>query len=83
MGRLTSLLYASPLYRFTLNRGPGAKLLGAPPGLLATGLLVLGPEEGYELALREDFAVLFMSRDGEGFSERMTPAFEALTRGAP
>jgi uncharacterized heparinase superfamily protein len=33
MGRLTSLLYASPLYRYTLRRGPGTALLGQPPGL--------------------------------------------------
>ena len=33
MGRLRSLLYASPLYRFTLNRGARPRLLGAPPGL--------------------------------------------------
>ncbi len=33
MGRLSSLLYASPLYRFTLKSGARPKLLGAPPGL--------------------------------------------------
>ena len=33
MGRLTSLLYASPLYRYTLRRGAAAALLGQPPGL--------------------------------------------------
>ncbi len=47
---------------------------------LATALMVLGPEEGWELAMSEGLAVLFLVRDGNGFSERMTPAFEALTR---
>ncbi len=47
---------------------------------LATALMVLGPEEGLELALREDLAALFLVRDGQGFSEIMTPAFERLTR---
>ena len=46
---------------------------------LATGLMVLGPEAGLELARREDLAVLFLVRDGEAFREIMTPAFEALT----
>lgn len=46
---------------------------------LATALMVLGPEEGWELAEREDLAVLFLVRDGEGFSERTTPRFEALS----
>ncbi len=47
---------------------------------LATALMVLGPEEGLELALREDLAVLFLVRDGEAFSEMMTPGFEQLSR---
>ncbi len=47
---------------------------------LATGLMVLGPKEGWEMAMREELAVLFLVREGEGYSERMTPAFEALTR---
>ncbi len=46
---------------------------------LATGLMVLGPEEGRELARREELAVLFLVREGDGFREVMTPAFEALT----
>ena len=46
---------------------------------LATALLVLGPEEGLELARRENLAVLMLIREGDAFIERMTPAFEALT----
>lgn len=46
---------------------------------LASGLLVLGPEEGYELAVREDLTVLFLIRtDDGGIEERATPSFEAL-----
>ena len=46
---------------------------------LASGLLVLGPEAGYELAVREDLAVLFLIRtDDGGIEERPTPSFEAL-----
>ncbi len=46
---------------------------------LATALMVLGPDEGGELARRENLAVLFLVRDGDDFREIMTPAFEALT----
>lgn len=45
---------------------------------LATALLVLGPEEGYELALREGIPAYFQLRRGDGFEERMTPAFHQL-----
>lgn len=45
---------------------------------LATALLVMGPEQGMELALRDDLAVLFLLRDGDSISERATPAFEKL-----
>ncbi len=47
---------------------------------LATALMVLGPDEGWDLAMREELAVLFLVRDGAGYSELMTPAFEALAR---
>jgi len=46
---------------------------------LASGLLVLGAEEGFELAVREDLAVLFLIRTEDGtIQERPTPSFEAL-----
>ena len=46
---------------------------------LATGLLVLGEEAGFELALVNDVAALFVVRGREGFSERVTPRFTTLT----
>jgi thiamine biosynthesis lipoprotein len=46
---------------------------------LASGLLVLGPEDGFDLAVAEDLAVLFLSRTEEGeIVERATPAFAEL-----
>jgi thiamine biosynthesis lipoprotein len=46
---------------------------------LATALLILGPDEGYQLAVEQDLAVVFMVKDDEeGFRERATPAFERL-----
>ncbi len=46
---------------------------------LATALLVLGPEAGYELAIEQKLAALFIVRapDGE-FAERVTPAMQAI-----
>lgn len=43
---------------------------------LATTLLVLGPERGFEAALGQGAAVLFVLRAGDGFEHRATPAFE-------
>ena len=46
---------------------------------LATALEVLGPDEGYALAVEQGWAALFLVRDDTGaISERLTPAFEAL-----
>ncbi len=45
---------------------------------LATALMVMGAEEGYELAGKENLPVLFLVRDGDGFVERGTPAFWEL-----
>jgi thiamine biosynthesis lipoprotein len=45
---------------------------------MATALLVLGPEEGMEVAVREDIAAYFQLRLEDGFGEQMSPAFEAL-----
>lgn len=42
---------------------------------LATGLLVLGPEEGYRLAEREGIAACFIVRTDDGFIDRQTLAF--------
>jgi thiamine biosynthesis lipoprotein len=47
----------------------------------ATALLVLGPDEGYSLAVQEDLAALFLVHEGSGeFKARETPAFERLTQ---
>lgn len=45
---------------------------------LATAISVLGPEEGYKLAVAENLPAFFIARGGEGFVEKMTPQFEAL-----
>ena len=42
----------------------------------ATGLLVLGPEEGFALALKNGLAAYFTVRSEPGFEEIFTPAFE-------
>ena len=44
---------------------------------LATGLLVLGPEEGYRVATEQRLAALLIVATEAGFVERMTPEFEA------
>ena len=44
----------------------------------ATALTVLGPDEGYQFACRHQLAACFITRDGDGFVERMTPAFEKV-----
>ena len=47
---------------------------------LATALNVLGPQSGWELALRLDLPVLFVVRKDQGFEERATPAFDEIFR---
>jgi thiamine biosynthesis lipoprotein len=53
---------------------------GARADALATALMVLGADAGCALAEREGLPCLFILRDGDGFSEKMTPAFEKLLR---
>jgi thiamine biosynthesis lipoprotein len=48
---------------------------------LATALMVLGPQQGYELAMQENVAATFVSRSHEGLVERATPAFIAEING--
>jgi thiamine biosynthesis lipoprotein len=51
---------------------------------LATALGVLGPDEGYALAVEQGWAALFLIRDDTGaISERATPAFETLAGADP
>jgi thiamine biosynthesis lipoprotein len=47
---------------------------------LATALMVLGGDEGIELAKKLDLAALFIERTDEGFAERATPRFQGITR---
>lgn len=42
----------------------------------ATAMTVLGPDEGLALAERLHMAVRFLSREGDGLRERLSPAFE-------
>lgn len=42
----------------------------------ATALGVLGPDEGFELAVRRNIAAMFIARTDEGYETRSTPAFE-------
>jgi thiamine biosynthesis lipoprotein len=46
---------------------------------LATALMVLGADEGYNFAVEHDLAVLFVVRMGMEFEQRATPAFDRLT----
>ncbi|NIO10979.1 MAG: FAD:protein FMN transferase ApbE [Deltaproteobacteria bacterium] len=51
--------------------GPSSMIADA----LATGLNVMGPEIGFELAEREKIAALFIIREGDSFRTRATAAF--------
>ena len=42
---------------------------------LATALMVLGPDAGYELALQEGTQAIFVVNGGTGFVEKVTPNF--------
>ena len=44
---------------------------------IATALLVLGPQAGYQLAQRENLAALFIVKQDDGFVEKATAAFAA------
>ncbi|MBI5771943.1 MAG: FAD:protein FMN transferase [Verrucomicrobia bacterium] len=52
----------------------------AESSALATALFVLGEDAGLALATREKIAAVFFVRTGETFTQRHTPAFEALRR---
>lgn len=43
---------------------------------MATAFLVLGTEQGFELALKENIAALFLFREKDNFIEKMTPRFK-------
>jgi len=46
---------------------------------LATAIDVLGPGKGYRLALKENLPVFLVIREKDGFVEKMTPQFQALS----
>lgn len=50
---------------------------------LATGLMVLGPEVGYNLAVQEELPALLLIKSETGFVERVTPQFEQMIEIAP
>jgi len=45
---------------------------------MATAISVLGPEKGYELAVRENLAIYMIVRDKDGFLDKMTPQFSTI-----
>lgn len=47
----------------------------------ATTLLVLGPTEGFQLAVRQNLPAMFIERTADGFSVKYTPRFERLLAG--
>ena len=47
----------------------------------ATALMVLGPEEGYELAKRLELPALFIVRIDDDFAMHVTPTFARLQPG--
>jgi thiamine biosynthesis lipoprotein len=48
---------------------------------LATAIDVLGPEKGYELAIREKLAAFFVIKGDHRFIEKITPQFEKILAG--
>lgn len=44
----------------------------------STALMILGPDEGYEMAIEEQLAALFIVTSGEAFIEKTTPLFPNL-----
>jgi len=48
---------------------------------LATAIDVLGPERGYDLAIKEKLAVFLLIKGDGGFIEKMTPEFEKILAG--
>ena len=47
---------------------------------LATAIDVLGPEKGYELAIKENLPVFLILKGKDGFVEKMTPRFRELLK---
>ena len=47
---------------------------------LATGILVMGPEAGFDFAETENIAAMFLTRTESGIEERVSPRFEVLAK---
>lgn len=47
----------------------------------ATAFMVLGDKKGYDLAMANKLAVLFLVKDGEDIKEVMTPSFRVIIEG--
>lgn len=45
---------------------------------LATAINVMGPEKGFAFALAQNLPVFMIIHDGQGFKEKMSPAFEKI-----
>lgn len=45
---------------------------------LATAIMVLGPDEGFSFALRENLSIFMIIKDGDTFTEKMTPSFKKI-----
>lgn len=43
---------------------------------MATVIIVLGPNDGFDFAVRHELAVLILVADGDCFIEKATPAFQ-------
>jgi thiamine biosynthesis lipoprotein len=50
---------------------------------LATALMVLGPEAGFQFAEAQAVAAFFVVRQGEGFSDRATSLFKSYLKQEP
>lgn len=48
---------------------------------LATAIDVMGPDKGFDFAVAKNLPVFMLVKEGDGFAEKMTPAFEALLKG--
>lgn len=45
---------------------------------MATAINVMGPEKGFDLAVKEDLSVFMIIKSDQGFVEKMTPRFKEL-----
>ena len=47
---------------------------------MATAINVMGPDEGYKLALKEKLAVFMIVKHKTGFIEKITPEFKRILK---